>query len=122
MNRCLALACALLFASLAVSSACFAEPIERATRMVTYDDLDLSTTSGVKALRRRIEVALNQLCLDPSGPAPGGTVDPSCKSDGWQAVRSQMATAVAQAQAGRMIAGTRAPIRVSETDRRPSSR
>ena len=87
MNRCLAFACALLFASLTVSSACFAQPIMRATRLVTYDDLDLSTPSGQKSLHRRLERALNQLCLDPSGPGPGGTVDPTCKSDGWQAVR-----------------------------------
>lgn len=122
MSRCLGFARALLFASLTVSSACFGQPIVRATRLVSYSDLDLSTARGQKTLHRRLEQALNQLCLDPSGPAPGGTVDPSCKSDGWLAVRPQMATAVARAQAGRMIAGRRAPIRVSETDPRPSFR
>lgn len=121
MNRCLAIGFALQFGSLTLSSASVAEPIERATRMVTYDELDLSTTSGVKALRRRIEQALNQVCLDPSGPAPGGTVDPTCKSDGWRAVRPQVAIVVAQAQAGRMIAGERTPVRVSDTDGRRSS-
>lgn len=122
MNRRLAFACALLFASLTVSSACFAQPIMRATRLVTYDDLDLSTPSGQKSLHRRLERALNQLCLDPSGPGPGGTVDPTCKSDGWQAVRPQVAIAVAQAQAGKMVAGTQTPIRESDADRRGSSR
>lgn len=121
MNRCLAFFCALLFASLTVSSACFAQPVVRATRLVTYNDLDLSTPAGRQALHRRLEHALNQVCLDPNGPAPGGTVDPSCKSNGWLAVHPQVAIAVAQAEAGKMIAGTRAAIRVSDSDGRRSS-
>ena len=121
MNRCLAFACALLFASLSVSSTCFAQPIVRATRLVAYDDLDLSTTRDRKVLHRRLEQALNQMCLDPSGPAPAGTIDPTCKSDGWRAVRPQVAFAVAQAEAKNAVAWTRTPIRVSDSDGRRSS-
>lgn len=116
MNRCLTLAC-VLFASLP----CSAQPIAGATRLVAYGDLDLSTTRDRKVLHRRLEQALNQVCLDPSGPAPAGTIDPTCKSDGWRAVRPQVAFAVAQAAAKNAVAWTRTPIRVSDTDGRRSS-
>jgi UrcA family protein len=78
MNRYLASLLALLFASLAVSSACFAEPTDQLTQMVRYDDLDLSTAKGMATLHRRIERAANQVCLDWTGPAPGGKVDANC--------------------------------------------
>ena len=78
MNRYLASLLALMFASLAVSSACFAEANDRATRLVRYDDLDLSTAKGKASLHRRIEYSVNQVCLDSTGPSPGGKIDSIC--------------------------------------------
>jgi UrcA family protein len=100
MNRCLAAFLALLFASITVSSACFAEPSGQATRLVRFDDLDLSTSEGVKALHRRINNAANQVCLDASGPSPGVQVDLGCRADALAAARWQIQDAIAQQQLG----------------------
>ncbi len=113
MNRYLALACALLFASLTVSSACFAGSVDPGVKPVPYDDLDLSTEGGVKALHRRIEAALNQVCLDPSGPSPAGTVDMACKANGRRAAFAQIPNAVAEQQASRSLTGTQQAIAIS---------
>lgn len=96
MNRCLAAFLALLFASLTVSSACLAEPNGQATQLVRYDNSDLSTVQGVKALKRRIELAANRVCLDVSGPSPGGQVDLGCRADALASARSQIEAAIAQ--------------------------
>ena len=106
MNRCLAALLALLFASLTVSSACFAEPNGQAIQLVRYDDRDLSTSEGLRALKRGIELAANRVCLDASGPAPGGQVDLGCKADAVKSTHSQIETAIAQyrLRSGRAVA------------------
>ena len=96
MNRCFAAFLALLFASLTVSSACFAEPIAEATLLVRYDDLDLSTPESVKTLHRRIENAANRVCPDVSGPSPGVQVDVGCRANALAAARAQVAQAIAE--------------------------
>jgi UrcA family protein len=113
MNRCLALACALLFASLTVSSACFAGPVDPGVKPVPYDDLDLSSAGGMKALHRRIEAALNQVCLDPNGPSPSGTVDMACKIEGRRAAFAQIPGAIAEQQASRSLSGRRQAIAIA---------
>jgi UrcA family protein len=115
MNRSLATLLALLFASIAVSSACFAGPNDQAARLVPYDDLDLSKVSGVKALHRRIDRAINQICLDPGGSAsPAGSIDLACKSDAWRSARIQVKDAVAQQQASQSVPGVRTAIQRTE--------
>ena len=101
MNRCFAAFLALLFASITVSSACFAQPNGQARLLVQYDDLDLSTPAGVKALHRRIEVAANRVCPDVSGPSPGVQVDLGCKADALASARAQVPSAVAQQKFGK---------------------
>jgi UrcA family protein len=101
MNRCLAFARALRFASLTVSSPCFAGPVDGDAflvrhLLVRYADLDLSTATGIKALDRRVEHALNLVCVDYSGPSAAGTIDPVCKSDGRRSVQPQVAVAIAR--------------------------
>jgi UrcA family protein len=113
MNRCLALACALLFASLTVSSACFAGPVDPGVKPVPYDDLDLSTAGGMKVLHRRIDAALNQVCLNPNGPSPAGIVDMACKIDGRRAAFAQIPGALVQQQANRSLTGNRQAIAIS---------
>jgi UrcA family protein len=123
MKRCLAIPCALLFASLPVSSACPAEPVARTSRLVPYDDLDLSTVRGIKTLQRRVERALLQICLDPSGSAsPAGTLDTDCMSEGWRDARVQMTAASARQQADNLAAAARASVRITEAAPRPSSK
>lgn len=99
MSRCLIILCSLLSASLTVSSACFAEPNGQ-VREVRYGDLDLSTPAGVRTLNNRIENAANQVCLDPTGPSPGATVDPTCKVQALQHGRSQIDRAIAEQRNG----------------------
>jgi UrcA family protein len=88
MTRSIAMLLSLLFASLTVSSACFAEPAQ--VREVRYGDLDLSTPNGVETLHARLEAAANQVCLDPSGPSPAATVDPACKAEALRAALAQL--------------------------------
>ena len=104
MNRCLAALLALLFASLTVSSACFAEPNDQATLLAGYDDLDLSTPEGVKALHRRIELSADQVCVDASGPSPGGQVDSGCRADAVAGARLQIPDAIARQRASKSAA------------------
>jgi UrcA family protein len=96
MNRCFAAFLALLCASLTVSGACLAQSNGAATRLVRYDDLDLSRPDAVKALERRIDLTANQVCLDVSGPAPGGQVDSACRAYAVGAARAQVAQAIAE--------------------------
>lgn len=101
MNRCLVAFPALLSASLTISSACLADPAGQATRLIRYNDLDLSTPDGLKALDRRIELTANQVCMDVSGPSPGGQVDLGCKADAVAGARLQIQGAIAQQRLGR---------------------
>jgi UrcA family protein len=100
MNRCFAAFLALLCASLTVSSACFAQSKGHATRLVPYSDADLSTPAALKALHRRIDLTANQVCLDVSGPAPGGQVDAGCRAEAVANARSQIEHAIARQNLG----------------------
>ena len=95
MNRFLALLCALLFASLTVSSACFADPVDN--RLVRYDDLDLSTPAGLAALDQRIRRAADWVCLDPAAGGPGDVaqVNSACRERALSVGRTQVATLLA---------------------------
>jgi UrcA family protein len=104
MNRCLTFNCALLMASITVSSISLAKPIDPGVKLVRYDDLDLSTAAGMKALHRRIEAALDWVCLDPNGPSPAGAVNMACKIDGRRDAFAQVANVVAQQKSARAVA------------------
>ena len=97
MNRPFALLLSLLLAAVAVSSA-FAAPKDSQSRIVSYDDLDLSTAAGVKALHRRLGHAANQICLDASGPAPAASVGATCRADAWGNARAKAKTVIAGLQ------------------------
>jgi UrcA family protein len=97
MNRPLALILSLLLTAVTVSSAC-AAPTGSQLRIVSYDDLDLSTATGVKALHRRLGQAANQSCLDASGPAPAVSVSATCRAEAWANARAQAANLVARQQ------------------------
>jgi len=114
MNRCFAVSCALLLASPSVSIACSAAIIEGGSRLIRYDDLDLSSAHGRSALDRRIDHALNQLCLDPSGPSPASTVNIACKQDGLRSTRAQIAIAVAEQKLARPHLQTRLSIQLKK--------
>ena len=98
MNRPLALLLSPLLSAVAVSSA-FAAPNDSQSRIVPYDDLDLSTAAGVKALHRRLGQAANQICLDASGPAPAASVGATCRADAWGNARAKAKTVIARLQA-----------------------
>lgn len=118
MNRYLASLLALLFASLAVSSACFAEPDHRASRLVRYDDLDLSTAAGRTSLHRRIEYSVNQVCLDSTGPSPGGNVDAICAMDARKDAHRQVRDAAsARAAINRTETGPEADTQTADATR-----
>ena len=104
MNRCFAAFLALLFASITVSSACLAEPIIETRVLVRYNDLDLSTPEGMKALHRRIENAANRVCPDATGPSPGVQVDLGCRADALVAARGQVPQAIAEQQLSKSAA------------------
>jgi UrcA family protein len=121
MNRSLATLLALLFASIAVSSACFAGPNVQVTRFVTYGDLDLSKTNDVKALHRRIDHAVNEVCLDTTGPIWPAIVDLTCKSEAWVSARAQVKDAIARHRARKSAREVAAAIQVTRAALRPFS-
>lgn len=96
MNRCLASCLAMTIASTTVSSGCLAQPNGGATTLVHYDDLDLSTPAGLKALDRRIRHAADKVCLEASGPAPGQQVDLPCVADAVASAYAQLPQAIAE--------------------------
>jgi UrcA family protein len=96
MNRFLATSLALLFASSTVSSACFAGPNGEASAVVRYDDLDLSTPAGVKALRFRLERAADQACGAASGIDAGQQPDWGCMADAMAAAIARVPSAIAE--------------------------
>lgn len=91
MNHPFALVAALLITGLSFSTTARAEASSEAYRQVSAIGLDLSTPAGRKAYQRRIEKAANALCVDATGPAPAGQVDPSCKAEAMNDVRRQLA-------------------------------
>jgi UrcA family protein len=95
-----------------VPAIALAGPADPGTREVRYDDLDLSTAAGMKAIQRRIENALDDVCYDPNGPGPAGAVNTACKSAGRRAAYAQVEIASARQQASRRIDGTRQAIAI----------
>ena len=119
MTRCLAFTCALLFASVTIPNAGFASPVDGdgiivRHLLVRYGDLDLSTVTGIKALDRRIEHALNLVCVGYSGPSAAGTIDPDCKTNGRRAVLPQEAAAIARQKSAKR--GTETSISGEKSD------
>ena len=92
MNHPSALVAALLITGLSFSATARAEASNLPSRHVSAAGLDLSTPAGLKAYERRIEKAANALCVDASGPAPAGRVDPLCKRDALNEARRQLDT------------------------------
>jgi UrcA family protein len=85
-----------IFGALSIASSSTAT-LHANSREVRYDDLDLSTVSGTKALHRRVESAINSICADRSGPWLGA-IDFDCKADTWASVRDQLDTKIAAAR------------------------
>ena len=90
MNHAFALGAALLVTGLSFSATARAEASNLVSREVSAIGLDLSTPAGLKAYERRIEKVANALCVDATGPAPAGRVDPLCKSEALKEARRQL--------------------------------
>jgi len=90
MNRFNQTLMAFLLAALAGSGAVSPARADQGTSLVRHDDLDLSKPADRRVLQIRMNQAANALCLNPTGPAPGVTVDATCKSDAVQAARAQL--------------------------------
>ncbi len=95
MNRSLAACLAMTFGSTIVPSASLADPNGGATISVRYDDLNLLTPEGVKVLDRRIERAVDRVCVDSSRGAREARVDLACRDDALAAAHAQMPQAIA---------------------------
>ncbi|MEO8455963.1 MAG: UrcA family protein [Sphingomicrobium sp.] len=95
MNR-IIIASTLLFASSTISSACIAAPNEEATLQVSYDDLDLSTPAGLKALHRRIGRAADEACARASYPELGQQTDLACTANARAEALSHVPQAIAE--------------------------
>jgi UrcA family protein len=105
MTRRLAFVSAFLFASLSVSTGCFAQPIGDGIRLVRFDDLDLSTEAGVAKLDRRIRRAADWVCLDPASTGPVAKVNSACRARALKDARLQMAEVVAKQRLKTAAAG-----------------
>lgn len=72
----------------------------RLTRIVSFRDLDITTTEGERRLMRRVSKAVGFVC------APAGTfmVESACRNYAWRGVRPQLATALAQARTNPTLA------------------
>jgi UrcA family protein len=86
----------LLFASLTISSACFADPLDDGIRLVRYDDLDLSTPAGIAALNHRILRAADFVCLDPASTGPVAQVNSACRKRALADAHAQVANLLAK--------------------------
>ena len=99
MSRSVTSIVALCFAALTVSSACIASD-DRESRLVRYDDLNLSRSDHVKLLQQRVERAANAICTDATGPSPAARVDAACKADALRAARAHLDELIAQQAIG----------------------
>jgi UrcA family protein len=112
MNPFLVTPLAVLVGSVTVVSPCLAERNGDATIFVGYDDLDLSTPQGAKALKQRIEITAEQTCIAAAGISPGGQMDMACRTDALAMARSQIPAAIAEQRLRRMhvAAATASPV------------
>ncbi|WP_167737382.1 UrcA family protein [Sphingomonas parva] len=102
--------CAAALLTLAISPA-FAEPVVtgqrpaadhegRATRVVAFNDLDLATPAGEKALMRRVSGAVRFVCS-----AAGDYVqEASCHTYAWKGARPQIELALDQSRTNPTLA------------------
>jgi UrcA family protein len=87
---------ATLLLTLATGSPALAEQI---TRIVHYHDLDLTTRTGTRTFRHRLQRAVNRVCRAPSPAAPlTGSEDQDCRAEVMAKVQPQMLVAIELAQ------------------------
>lgn len=92
------------------ASPAFAEPVvtgkrlqideDQVTKVVHFNDLNIATADGEKALVRRVRSAVSYVCAG----AANFSVDTACKSYAWNGARPQMQTALAQARTNPALA------------------
>jgi UrcA family protein len=70
------------------------------SRAVSYRDLDLTTYSGQRTLKLRIQATARDLCRElGEGRGNGGPLVRSCEDDAVRSARNQTRYAIARAQA-----------------------
>jgi UrcA family protein len=82
--------------SLAASPVQAASFDDQVTRVIPYDDRGLYSDDGLANLERRIGIAANQVCLDPTGPSPAVTVNLVCRAEVLRSAHAQLAEAIAR--------------------------
>jgi UrcA family protein len=80
---------------------------EVAVRHVSFADLDLAGTSDRKALVRRLEAAVSDVCEEALGPSANYYAEVGCWKSTWRKTQPQLTRAV---QKAREVASTSAGI------------
>lgn len=82
-------------------------PTDIVVRHVSYADLNLASERGAKVLNRRVDGAIDSLCIEAVGPDTYSlattTANMACTAGAWKGARPQIARAVERA---RQIAAT----------------
>lgn len=86
--------------SLAASSAQAASSNDPSTRVIPYDARGLYSDDDLRTLLRRINMAADQVCRDPNGPSPAGTVNLVCRAEAVGNAHQQLADAVTRRKPG----------------------
>jgi UrcA family protein len=85
-------------ALLTVATGCPATA-QQVSRVVSYRDLDLTTPSGIRTLRRRLVSTVNRICRVPAASAPLlGVPDQDCRAQALSDVEPRMLHAVELAE------------------------
>jgi len=78
-------------------------------KSVTYDDLDISTRKGQRALEHRIDRAVTRICLEAIGGSPAPPPrDRTCFVETKKEAMAKMKLAIAKVDSERMVASTSA--------------
>ena len=83
-------------------------------RYVTYSDLNLVHPAGLKALNRRVNSAVREVCLESVGSNGDFYLEMGCRSHAWDGARPQIDKAVERARQIAMNGySTIAPVMIS---------
>lgn len=67
------------------------------TRHVSYADLNLASAAGQKTLYRRVDVAVDDVCEDATGPSALSIAQQQCHKFAWSGAKPQMERAFQRA-------------------------
>ena len=80
-----------------------ASPEDHVSVVIPYGDDGVATADGLSDMRRRIGIAVDEFCMDPSGPSPAVTVNLVCRFDALRSAHAQLNDLVARQRTGLLV-------------------